>query len=73
MEHFFSIGAEILIIPGQVLSILRGMPAAGAAAIGRAIRKRVLREHAAAHRAAELECYLQEATAAGSLKPFCFF
>jgi spore maturation protein CgeB len=57
---------EILLAEGseEVVRILNDLDRAGAAAIGRAARARVLASHTAAHRAAELETHLDEAAAA---------
>ncbi|TPG53369.1 glycosyltransferase [Roseomonas nepalensis] len=49
--------------PEDVLRVLRGTPEADRQAMARALRARVLGEHTAAHRAAELEGHLREAMA----------
>ncbi|HVU25822.1 MAG TPA: glycosyltransferase [Opitutus sp.] len=66
LDSFFSPGTEILVAPSsrEVISFLAGLSAEEAQAIGAAARDRVLRQHTAAHRASELEHYLQ-AIAAG--------
>jgi spore maturation protein CgeB len=66
LEEFFAPGAEILVAhtTGEMETILRDCDADAAAAIGAAARRRVLREHTAAHRAAELEAHLEEVASA---------
>ncbi|WP_426958724.1 CgeB family protein [Muricoccus radiodurans] len=56
-------GEEILLAetPDAVLAALREMPEARRRAMSKALRGRVLGEHSAAHRAAELEMHLREA------------
>jgi len=62
IETIFEIGKEILIAdsPEVVLHYLREMPEAERRAIGQNARTRVLAEHTAAHRAAQLEQYVLE-------------
>jgi spore maturation protein CgeB len=57
LETFFEIGKEILISrsPSETLRYLREMPETERVLIGKRARARVLREHTAAHRAAQLE------------------
>lgn len=66
LESFFTPNLEILIPrdTADVLRIVREMPAAERRAIGDAARRRVLAEHTAARRAAELERYIIELTRA---------
>ncbi|HEV3408691.1 MAG TPA: glycosyltransferase, partial [Chthoniobacterales bacterium] len=61
LDEIFTPGEEILIArtSEDVLQILREMPESDARAIGERARERVLAEHTAAHRAAELEAYIQ--------------
>lgn len=61
IENFFEPESEILIADStdEILSILRDTSPDESAAIGLRARERVLREHTAAHRAAELERLLQ--------------
>jgi spore maturation protein CgeB len=68
LGRFFTPAAEILISSGprQTLRYLRELPESDRLEIGRAARARVLREHTAAHRAAELEAYVREAGLAGA-------
>ena len=58
-------GKEIVLAdgPDDVLAALRELPEAVRQAMARALRARVLSEHTADHRAAELEAHLMEATA----------
>jgi spore maturation protein CgeB len=60
LETFFTLGKEILVAhaPDQTLHYLRALPESERLAIGRRARARVLAEHTAAHRAAELEAYI---------------
>ncbi len=60
IETIFEIGKEILIAhsPEDVLQNLREMPETDRCAIGERARARVLTEHTAAHRAAQLEQYV---------------
>jgi spore maturation protein CgeB len=62
LERFFTPGTEILIAraPQETLHYLRELPEAEWLAIGERARARVLAEHTAAHRAAELETYLRD-------------
>jgi len=72
LENFFAPDREILVADHaeDVERILRDLPRATAAGIGAAARARVLREHSAAQRAAELEQHLLEAGAsAGAAAP----
>jgi spore maturation protein CgeB len=66
LEELFAPGREVLLgrSSGEVLSYLRELSPAQARAIGAAAREKVLAAHTAAHRAAELEGYLREATQA---------
>jgi spore maturation protein CgeB len=61
LDAYFRIGTEILVSgsPEETLAILRETPEDVRAEIGRRARERVLAEHTAAHRAAQLEDYLQ--------------
>jgi spore maturation protein CgeB len=63
LETFFAAGEEIVIAQGagDVLAALQQMSAAERRRMGERARARVLKEHTAAHRAAELEGYLVEA------------
>jgi spore maturation protein CgeB len=63
IETIFEIGKEILIAhsPEDVLQNLREMPETDRCAIGERARARVLTEHTAAHRAAQLEQYVLNA------------
>lgn len=65
IESLFAPGQEILLCDstGEVLEILHQMPATERRRIGEAARERVLAEHTAAHRAAELLRWLDEARA----------
>jgi spore maturation protein CgeB len=60
LDSFFHIGEEILVAysPEDTLRFLRETSDKERDAIGRRSRERVLREHTAAHRAAELEAYV---------------
>jgi spore maturation protein CgeB len=62
LGEFFEPGREILIASTteDVMEILREMPESDAREIGRRARERVLAEHTAAHRAAELVAYIDE-------------
>jgi len=62
LETFFEVGSEILVADSaaEVLRILKELPEEERVAIGRRARERVLKEHTAAHRAAELELFIQE-------------
>ena len=66
-------GIDSLFVPGQEIllakdsdTVMNALIGADATAIGHAARVRVLAEHTAAHRAAELEAHLEKATAARS-------
>ena len=63
LENFFTPGVEILVADdvSDVERILRELPRPDAAALGAAARARVLREHGAEQRAAELDQHLREA------------
>ena len=63
LDEIFTAGEEILTArtSEDVLQILREMPESDARALGERARRRVLAEHTAAHRAAELETYINEA------------
>ncbi len=62
LSELFVPGEEILIArtSEDVLEILREMPEGAARKIGQRARERVLAEHTAAHRAAELETLIEE-------------
>ena len=62
LTSLFREGKEILIARGteEMLEILHDTPEHERRAIGERARKRVLREHTAAHRARELESYVRE-------------
>ena len=62
LDTFFEPGTEILIArrSADVLRYLRDLPERERLAIGARARCRVLAEHTAAHRAAELEAYAGE-------------
>jgi spore maturation protein CgeB len=64
LEEFFTPGREILVARStqEMQQILRDHSAREARAIGEAARQRVLAEHTAARRAADLESYLQSGT-----------
>lgn len=67
IEHFFTPGREIL-LPGstaEVAEILASTHPDDRRAIGRAARERILAEHTAEHRAAELEALLRMPAGAG--------
>jgi spore maturation protein CgeB len=61
LETFFTPGKEILIAstPEETLHYLRDLSASTRAALGWQARARVLAEHTAAHRAAQLEAYVR--------------
>lgn len=65
LDELFSIDHEILIArsPEDTLSFLRDLSESERQAIGARARRRVLSAHTAAHRAIELEGYLQERAA----------
>lgn len=69
LEEFFEPGREILVADttSDVEHLLHEFPHPAAADVGAAARARILREHTAAHRAAELERHLREAAAGGNL------
>ncbi len=60
LGSILEIGSEILVAesPAEVLDYLQQMPESERQAVGDRARKRVLAEHTAAHRAAELETHL---------------
>jgi spore maturation protein CgeB len=60
LETFFTPGEEILLAgsAGEALALVRELPDRERVRIGEAARRRVLREHTAAHRAVALEGYL---------------
>jgi spore maturation protein CgeB len=62
LDSFFARDAEILVAhsTAEVLRVLQDVPEAERLAIGARARARVLGEHTAAHRAAELEAYAFE-------------
>jgi len=62
LGEFFKPGEEILTARAteDVLAILRDLPESERRAIGQRARERVLAAHTAAHRAAELESYIEE-------------
>ncbi len=62
LNHFFEIGREILVAQDaeDSLRYLRDMPDGQRVAIGLRARQRVLTHHTAAHRAAQLEAYVQD-------------
>jgi spore maturation protein CgeB len=62
ISEFFTPGEEILIARSteDMLEILREMPESDSRAIGERARERVLAAHTAAHRAAELEGFIEE-------------
>jgi spore maturation protein CgeB len=63
LETFFALDTEIMVTrsPEETLRALREVPEEERRAIGARARARVLAAHTAAHRAAELESYLNEA------------
>jgi spore maturation protein CgeB len=63
LEQFFTPGEEILIArsSSEVLAYLDDLSAPELNAIGRRALERIIAEHTAAHRAAELESYIREA------------
>jgi spore maturation protein CgeB len=63
LETIFDIGRELLITKTteECCAILKGLPDEERIAIGQRARQRVLREHAATHRAVQLQSYLEEA------------
>lgn len=71
IETLFSPGDEILLAerPEEVLAFLQEIPDTARRAMGEKARQRVLRQHTAAHRAAELVEYLEE-TQTGAAQPW---
>jgi len=69
LDELFVPGKEILLArsPADVLHLLRELPEAERQRIGMRARRRVIREHTAAHRAEELESYLRSAVARGTV------
>lgn len=65
IETLFSPGDEILLAerPEEVLAFLREIPETARRAMGEKARQRVLTQHTAAHRAAELVGYLEDVLA----------
>lgn len=65
LDTFFTLGQEVLIAtsPEQTLRYLLEVPETERRQIGRRARRRVLQRHTAAHRAAELEEYVNDAVA----------
>jgi spore maturation protein CgeB len=68
LDTIFRVGEEILVAhsPEESLRFVRETPEEERRAIGERARARVLREHTAAHRAAELEGYARELLAVPS-------
>jgi spore maturation protein CgeB len=62
LETLFTPGREILVVdaPEEAVHYLRELPEADLVALGRRARCRVLAEHTAAHRAAQLEAYIRD-------------
>jgi len=60
IDTFFTPGSEIMLADSadEVIAALTSVAGAAARAMGRAARERVLAEHTAARRAAELENYI---------------
>lgn len=69
LRELFRPDEDILIAANgdEVLSWLRDMPESERVAIGQRARARVLAEHTAAHRAAELEAHVREVSSAASI------
>ena len=69
LDELFKPGKEILIAhsPEEVLRVLRELSEDERRKIGMRARRRVIREHTAAHRAAELEGYIRAAVAGGAV------
>jgi spore maturation protein CgeB len=69
LDELFVPGREILIArsSAEVLHILREMPEEERCTMGARARGRVIREHTAAHRAAELEGYIRAAVTGGAV------
>ena len=65
LEEFFTPGEEILVADsaGEMLAVLRDLSEQQARELGRRGRNRVLAEHTAAHRAAELEALIARGAA----------
>ena len=65
LDTIFVPGEEILVSrsPGETLAYLREMTETERRSIGLRARQRALRDHTAAHRAAELEAYLEDLAA----------
>jgi spore maturation protein CgeB len=63
LESFFIPGREVLVArtAADTVRYVHGLPEEERQAIGRRARSRVLAQHTAAHRAAELEAYVMEA------------
>lgn len=63
LDQFFKIGEEILLAdsPERISEYLFDLPRAARQSIGEKARARILAAHTAAHRAAELETYTQQA------------
>ncbi len=61
IETLLEPGREIFLAssPAEVLRLLRGLPEAERRAVGKRARARILAEHTAAHRAAELERHVE--------------
>jgi spore maturation protein CgeB len=72
LEEFFVPGKEVLVArsTGDMLRLLQETPRALAISIGAAARRKVLARHTAAHRARELEAYLQEVSGATAATGF---
>lgn len=70
LDELFEIGCDVLVASSrdEVLEILRSTSSRQADAIGEAARERVLSGHTAAHRAAQLEGYLNEAAVRRAIK-----
>lgn len=70
LEEIFEIGSEVLVAADarQVLGYFTDFAADGLRMIGENARRRVLASHTAAHRAAELEKYIQKALDASAGK-----
>jgi spore maturation protein CgeB len=62
LETFFTPGKEIVVTraPQETLQYLRELPESERLCLGRRARARVLAEHTATHRAAELEAYIRD-------------
>ena len=68
LDEFFDIGRELLVAdtPVEVLDILEKVDPEELRTIGRRGRNRILTQHTAIHRAAELERYVEPLRAIGS-------